>query len=171
MKRKIEETYVTEALGFPITLRNVSMRQFRGDWVPEINWDRLQEVVMLALAHKPVPLSGNEVRFVRHFLGLTLKDFAHTCGMSSHQSVMNWESKEDKPTGMRKSTEILLRARILQALPEKLWDRIETTDSSPKESFSQRLHELSEFDTSHDSVTLSILPESDRNEELRYRFA
>lgn len=171
MEHKIEESYVTEALGFPVTLENVRMRKFRGEWMPEINWDRLQEIVMLALAHKPGPLSGDEVRFVRHFMELTLKAFARACGLKSHQAVMNWESKQDKPTGMRKSTEILLRARILDALPLELWNMIETEPTSPKESFSRRLEALTEFESDHTSVPISILAQENQDKPLRYQYA
>lgn len=171
MEQKTEETYVTEALGFPVTLLDVRMRKFRGEWIPDIDWDRLQEILMLALAHKPVSMTGSEIRFVRQFMGFTLKDFAHACGLVSHQAVMNWEKKEDRPTGMRKSTEILLRARILEALPDELWERIEVSSESPKERFSRRLNELAKFDANHRPVPISIMADENQNEALQYQFA
>ena len=168
MQRR-KDKIVIQSLGFPVVLRNVPMRKFRGEWEPDIDWNALQHVVLLVLAHKPVSLTGNEVRFVRQFLEMTLKEFANACGLKSHQSVMNWERKGDKPTGMRKSTEIVLRARILEALPDKLWERLEESPHSPRETFSKRLAEVSDFDRGHENVPIELLAQ--QGSELVYQYS
>lgn len=161
MERRTEETYVTEALGFPIIIKNVELRRFHDDWVPEVDWDNLQQAVLLAMAQKPAPLSGNEVRFVRHYMGKTLKEFAHHCGLKSHQAVMRWESKEDDPTGMRKSTEIVLRIRILEALPDEVWERIDSCQDSFREHLSSLMSDISQFEKGHQSVPIELLADQD----------
>lgn len=168
MTQKREDEIVVESLGFPVVMRDVPVKKFRGEWEPDIDWDDLQNAVMLALVRKPAPLTGDEIRFVRQFTGKTLAEFAEACGMSSHQAVMNWEKKGDDPTGMRKSTEIVVRARILEALPAEMWERFEESDAEPKASFSRRLRELSEFDRHHDQVPVSITVDPDRRLDVSF---
>ena len=164
MERRIEETYITEALGFPIIIKNVELRRFRDEWVPQIDWSHLQEMVLLAMAQKPVPLSGDEVRFVRHYMGMTLKEFAHHCGLKSHQAVMRWEKRGDNPTGMRKSTEIVLRIRILEALPDEIWERIDAQSDNFQEHLSHLMSEISSFEQDHRSVPIELLAAQDDSE-------
>ncbi len=170
-QQRVKKELVVESLGFPVRLRNVPMREFRGEWEPDINWDELQHVVLWALAHKPAPLTGDEVRFVRHFMELTLKEFAELCAVGTHPTVMNWESKGSQPTGMHKSTEIVLRARILETLPDELWERFDGQPDSPREAFSRRLHEVSEFQKRQDQIPLSVLADRSRDARLRYAYS
>jgi transcriptional regulator with XRE-family HTH domain len=146
MEREVRDRYVTRALGFQITIRNVEMRKFRGEWVPQIDWNALQHLALWALAHKPAPLTGNEVRFVRTHMDKTLKEFASLCEVSSHQSVMNWESKADEFTGMNRPTEIILRARILDAVPDNVWQKFESKRKAPKAAVAKVLDEVSRFE-------------------------
>lgn len=171
MERQVVENYETRALGFTIIIKRVELEKFRDEWVPRINWDVLQHVALWALAHKPAPLSGNEVRFVRTYMNKTLQEFAALCEVSAHQTVMNWESKGDAPTGMTRSTEIVLRARILEAAPAWLWETYHPQNTTPRAVFSETLAEVSRFEPKP-SEPLSLLP-SDGNlsEIVRYAYA
>ncbi|TXD35133.1 hypothetical protein FRC98_16820 [Lujinxingia vulgaris] len=113
MQTQTIERYETRALGFPLIIENIKLRRFRDDWVAEVDWTEISEVVMRALPRKPAPLTGNEIRFVRQQLQMTLKAFASFCEVSSHQAVMQWESRGDEPAKMGRATEILLRARLV----------------------------------------------------------
>ncbi|RVU40975.1 hypothetical protein EA187_19535 [Lujinxingia sediminis] len=97
-----------------------------------MNWSEISEVVLRALPHKPAPLTGNEIRFIRQQLDLTLKAFASFCEVSSHQAVMQWESRGDEPAKMNRATEIVLRARIVARV-------------SPRVTISRVFEEVSRF--------------------------
>ena len=170
MKQKTKKDWVVHALGFPVRLQNVPLFKFRGEWEPDINWNELQHVVLWALAHKPSPLTGGQVRFVRRFMKMTLKEFAALCAVGSHPTVMNWEKKSDQATGMHKSTENLLRARILEALPDELWERFGGESQNPRKTFSRHLHEVSEFESQREQLPLSVLAEDTPDAPLRYAY-
>ncbi len=161
MQRKTESEYITRLPGFPVLIRNAPFRRVRGDWALDLSPDRLRQAVLWALAHKPAPLTGSEVRYVRHWMELPLRDFAELCAMTSHQSVMKWESKEDQPTGMHRSTEILLRCRILEALPEEVWERFEVQSERGREGFVHRLEALSDFESDADPVMIELVTGGD----------
>ncbi len=159
MEKKIVENYETRILGFPIIVKNVELRKFQDDWIIEVDWILVQDLALWALAHKPAPLTGNEVRFVRQYMAKTLKEFSEICEVSSHQSVMHWERKSDDTTGMNRPTEILLRARILDAVPDYIWERFESKQELTKTTFSKFLDEISKFKPSPEKL-LSFFPDN-----------
>lgn len=112
MKEIKRETFIYEGLGFPILMVNVPMKKVLGEWVMNINFAQLQRVAMLALAKKNVPLSGKEIRSIRHFLNMSTHKFAAELGVS-HVAILNWESEERK---MNADTEIRLRLYVLNHL-------------------------------------------------------
>ncbi len=106
------ETFVYEGLGFPVLLVNVPMRKAYGEWVIDIDFDRLQTVAMLALAKKNVPLSGREIRSIRHYLNMSTHKFVDELDVS-HVAILSWENEERK---MNADTEIHLRLYVLNFL-------------------------------------------------------
>jgi DNA-binding transcriptional regulator YiaG len=66
---------------------------------PSIKLNALMTNAFRALATKPGPLTGNELRFLRHHMRQTLQAFAQGLRVT-HQAVMKWERAEDRPTGM-----------------------------------------------------------------------
>ena len=117
MRETKRETFVYEGLGFPIHLINVPMRKAFGEWVIDINFSQLQKVAMLALAKKNAPLSGKEIRFIRHYLNMSTHKFAAALGVT-HAAILNWENEERK---MNADTEINMRLYVLNHL--KVSDR------------------------------------------------
>lgn len=103
-RNRIQKEYEFNALGFPITLVNVPMVQLRGDFVPDIDYNQLEDRVFEALASKPTRLTGNEVRFIRFHANMTLKAFGQRFGRS-HAAVKKWEGFADNPTNMDWTTE------------------------------------------------------------------
>lgn len=170
MEQKTIENYTTHALGFPIIIKHVKMKKFRDEWVPQINWEALQDLALWALAHKPAPLTGNEIRFVRMRMAKTLKEFAALCEVASHQSVMNWERKQDDITEMNRPTEILLRARILESVPAYIWEQFESKRKAPRAAVSKTLNEISKFDIKP-SPPLSFSAAPDDSEISQYAYA
>lgn len=113
MKKQITERFEYDGLGFPIVLLNVSMRTIRGEEVPDIDYNVLQRVVMENLSHKPVPLSGNEIRFIRQYLRMTLVEFAKHFGVT-HAAVIKWEKTGNNLAKITPSTELYIRLYILE---------------------------------------------------------
>jgi len=71
--------------------------------------------VLRALAHKPSPLIGSQIRFIRLHFDLTLQKFAKRFAVS-HPAVMKWENAKSHPTKMNWTTEKDLRLFILSKL-------------------------------------------------------
>ena len=114
-KRKIEKEFIYHGLGFPIVLKNVPMIELRGVWTPDINFNILQKVMLLALAHHPADLTGNQVHFIRAWLGLTQTEFGKILGVT-HPAVVKWEKTENKSSKMNLSTQRELRLYLLDHL-------------------------------------------------------
>lgn len=115
MKIKILDKYVYEGLGFPVTLLNVPMVEVMGTWAPNIDYNKFQKAMVLLLAHKPVPITGNEIRFIRQYFEMSMEAFGQLFGVS-HAAVSKWEGKGDKATSAEISTEKLIRLFILYKL-------------------------------------------------------
>lgn len=118
MERKIQKQFIDEGFGFKVRLWNVPMVKVRGAWTPEINYNELAKVVLLALCHKPARLTGAEVRFIRQQLGMTLQAFADRFCVT-HVAVIKWEKTGNKPTPMAWTTEKDLRLFILSKFAAK----------------------------------------------------
>ena len=82
MKNKIQKSYTYMGLGFPVYLTHVPMIQIRGEFTLDIDFNKLQSAVLLHLSYKKVPLTGNEVKFIRKFFSLTTTAFGRLFGHS-----------------------------------------------------------------------------------------
>lgn len=109
MKDKKIDTFIYEGFGFPIKLINVPMKKMIGEWVIDVDFNRLQLAVLRRLLYKPTPLNGSELRFIRKFLGMSMTDFGKIFGVS-HVAVVKWESSK---TRVSPSTDIYIRLYVL----------------------------------------------------------
>src|SRR6267154_2707512 len=109
MRDRKKKTLVFEGLGFPIKLINAPMKKVFGEWYIDINMNKLMIIVFEALAHKPVPLTGDELGFIRSYLEMTTTEFGKTFGVS-HVAVLKWESEENK---VSPALELCIRLYIL----------------------------------------------------------
>jgi transcriptional regulator with XRE-family HTH domain len=91
------------------------MVSVRGVWTPDIKWNRLEKLVLLLLAHHPVELTGNQIRFIRHSMEMNQREFSGLFGIS-HAAVVKWEKSHDKPAKMQITTQIAIRLHILDDL-------------------------------------------------------
>jgi hypothetical protein len=82
MKESRVKKFQYEGFGFPIILLDVPVKSFRGVEVPDIDFNALQRVVLKKLDHKPSPLTGKEVRFIRQSLKMTYTEFAKHFGLT-----------------------------------------------------------------------------------------
>jgi DNA-binding transcriptional regulator YiaG len=90
---KKQETFVYEGLGFPVELIDCPMKKMMGEWVIDINLVALQRFVFQGLIHKPHPLTGKELRFMRKFLEMSTTEFGEKLGVS-HAAVVKWEKEQ-----------------------------------------------------------------------------
>jgi hypothetical protein len=111
MTTRIQKEYVDTGFGFPVHLMNVPMVRVRGTWAPRINHKHLAEAVLRALVHKPARWTGNELRFVRLQLGMTLVELAETFYVT-HPAVVKWEKHGNQPTRMMWATEKDVRLHV-----------------------------------------------------------
>ena len=115
MKNKKRKTFIFEGLGFPIKLINAPMKKECGEWYIDIDMNKLMLVVLEALAHKSVALTGDELGFIRSYLEMTTAQFGKTFGVS-HVAVLKWESGENR---VSPALELYIRLYILDHLHAK----------------------------------------------------
>jgi DNA-binding transcriptional regulator YiaG len=94
MERK-KETFTYQGLGFPVELIDTPMKKVFGEWVIDIDMNALQSFVFRGLIHKPYPLTGREMRFMRKFLEMTTTELGENLGVS-HATVVKWEKDQAK---------------------------------------------------------------------------
>jgi len=91
------------------------MIELRGVWTLDIDLNVLQKVVLLALAHCPTELTGNQVRSIRAWLNLPQIAFGKLFGVT-HPAVVKWEKTGDKPAKIHLTTQRDLRLLLLDKL-------------------------------------------------------
>lgn len=130
MKKKKIKKFIYEGLGFPIVLKNVPVIEIRGEKILDINFNGLQKAVLLSLCHKPMPLTGNEIKFVRKYFQLTLAEFGEKFGCS-HPAVIKWEKHGNRFAKIEPTTDVCIRLFIFSHLNgksnafKKLYDELD----------------------------------------------
>jgi DNA-binding transcriptional regulator YiaG len=106
---------VYHGLGFPITLVNAPMKKVLGEWIVDIDMNKLQLVVLRALVFKPARLTKQELKFIRQYLFMTTTNFGRIFGVS-HAAVVNWEKgvRQISPAG-----EFCIRLYVLNHIQAK----------------------------------------------------
>lgn len=116
--QKVEKEIIYEGLGFPVVLHNVPMIELRGIWALDIDLNIMQKVVLLALAHHPSDLTGNQIRFIRNWLRLTQTEFGKLFGVT-HPAIVKWEKTGNKSAKISLTTQRDLRLWLLDRLLTK----------------------------------------------------
>ena len=111
-KNRKTQSFVYEGFGFPIKLIKVPMKKVFGEWVIDVDMNKLQVGIVRALIHKPVPLAGRELRFIRKFLDLSMAEFGKLFGVS-HVAVMKWENAQRMTSP---PMEVCIRLHLLEHL-------------------------------------------------------
>ncbi len=109
---KTAKRFVYEGFGFPVVFLNVPMVEVRGIWTPKVDYNKLAQELVLALAHKPARLTGCEIKFIRLHLEMTLAQFGE-CFDVTHPAVLKWERAGNEPPDMKWPTEKDIRLCIL----------------------------------------------------------
>lgn len=115
MKNHKKETFLYEGLGFPILLVKAPLRKAFGEWVIDIDFNKLREKALHYLVHKPTALTADEMRFIRTHLEMTTTNFGKVLGVS-HVAVLKWESGENR---ILPTTDLCVRMYILRRLHAK----------------------------------------------------
>ena len=111
-KNKKIETFTYKGLGFPIKLINVPMKKVVGEWVIDIDMNKLQLAAIRALIYKPIPLTSDELNFIRAFLNMSKVEFGKAFGVT-HVAVVNWENGK---RNISPSLEVCIRLYVLDHL-------------------------------------------------------
>lgn len=119
MKKKTLKTYQYQGLGFPIELKNVEMLFIENEWHPKIDVKHVAEITIKKLITQHERLTGNQLKFIRRFLGMPLRDFAKKVVNVSHTAVNKWEKCEDKVTNMDINIEKILRLYLYEQVSMK----------------------------------------------------
>lgn len=119
MKTKIESTFLFTGLGFPIKLENVEMININDEWHPKIDIHYITDEIIKKLATQEERLTGNQVKFIRSYFSMPLREFGETVVHESYTAVSEWEKCEDGITNMNENTEQILRLYIIEQTQTK----------------------------------------------------
>jgi DNA-binding transcriptional regulator YiaG len=114
MKTKIVKKFKYEGFNFPVELLNVTMVMFDGEWHPKIDVRKIAESVMKGLPFQKERLTGDQIKFIRTYFEMSLREFASRVVNESHAAVAKWEKCAGKSTSMDINIEILLRLYVLE---------------------------------------------------------
>ncbi len=109
------KTFIYKGLGIPIKLINAPMKKAAGVWCIDINMNNLMLVILQELIYKPTALTGDELRYIRKYLEMTMAEFGNTFGVS-HVAVLKWEHEQNK---ISPSLELCVRLYVLNYLQAK----------------------------------------------------
>ena len=111
-KTRNQEKFSYYGAGYEVILHHVPMIRVGREWVLNVNPSIIDRMIFREIPHQPSRLTGNQVRFIRAYTGMTLKAFAERFGVS-HPAVKKWENAADGPTNMSWSTEKDIRLFVL----------------------------------------------------------
>jgi DNA-binding transcriptional regulator YiaG len=119
MQTKMVKNYVYEGLGFPVELEEVEMLFIEEEWHPKVDIQKVADEVIKQLAVQEGRLTGNQVKFIRSYYSMPLREFGEKVVHESHMAVSKWEKKGDLPTNMNANTEHELRLYIVETTHSK----------------------------------------------------
>ncbi len=115
MKDRKKETFIYEGFGFPVKLIHVPMRKVIGEWVIDVDFNKLELAVLRSLLYKSTLLNGPELKFIRKFLDMSTTSFGKIFGIS-HVAVVKWENSKTKAPA---SADVYIRLYVLNYLHAK----------------------------------------------------
>jgi DNA-binding transcriptional regulator YiaG len=119
MDKKIENTFIYQGLGFPVKLENVEILKIDGEWHPKIDVRKVSEQAIKMLISRNERLTGNQVRFIRTYFSMSLREFAKEVVRESHTAVAKWEATLNEMTKMDINIEMMLRLYVIERLEAK----------------------------------------------------
>jgi DNA-binding transcriptional regulator YiaG len=119
MESKVVESFLYEGLGFPIELENVEMININDEWAPKIDVRRVADAAIKKLATQETRLTGNQVKFIRSYFSMPLREFSGKVVHATHTAVNKWEKAGNDSTNMNENTEQVLRLYIIEQTQTK----------------------------------------------------
>jgi DNA-binding transcriptional regulator YiaG len=114
MQTKIERHYLYEGLGFPIDLKDITMINIGNEWLPQIDVHQVADNAIKNLAVQQERLTGNQVKFIRSYFSMSLREFGKEVVHETHSAVKKWEAKGESETNMNLNTEQVLRTFLIE---------------------------------------------------------
>lgn len=113
------KNYEWMGYGFPVIFNELPAVKIRGELVPDIDFSEYEKpLIEFICANQNIPLSGNQVKFIRNYLGMSLREFAKLLNVK-HQSIMRWEARKNSAAQIDVNTEIVMRIKILKKIGVK----------------------------------------------------
>jgi DNA-binding transcriptional regulator YiaG len=119
MKIKIVKSYIYEGLGFPIKLKDVEMVMIDGELHPKVDVRKLADQVIKELPFQKERLTGGQVKFIRTYFEMSLREFATKVVNESHTAVAKWEKMNEDITNMDLNIEYMLRLYVHEKVSVK----------------------------------------------------
>lgn len=108
------KNYLFNGFGFPVIFEELPAVRLRGELVPDVDFLHIApDLIKFICTEQEPPLNGHQVKFFRHSLELSMREFAKLVGVT-HQSVMRWEEQENLPAKIEAHTEIVIRLLMLK---------------------------------------------------------
>ncbi|MES2217377.1 MAG: hypothetical protein V4501_03090 [Pseudomonadota bacterium] len=139
MNTKLVKKYIYDGLGFPIELHDVEMVREGDEFYPKIDVDKIADLAIESLVSQKSRLTGNQIKFVRTYFSMSLREFANIVN-ESHMAVKKWEKFKDEATNMDRNIEIMLRLYIYNHILIK-----QQNDKKQKMEFYNRYVALTEM--------------------------
>lgn len=91
-----KDQYIYRGTGFPVTLCGFPFKKEHGVEVFAFDVRTLELFIAQIVLLKPAFLTGNEIKFLRTFVNLSMRDFGQSLDVSA-AGVKKWEDKDDAP--------------------------------------------------------------------------
>lgn len=137
------KNYKWHGFGFPVIFSELPAMKVQGEWIPDVDFLRFaRPVIEFICRDQELPLSGNQVKFIRHHLDMNLREFGQFMGVT-HQSVMRWEKQGAGMARMEAHVELICRLKILKTLKtntkaiERVLLRLENIDTFKSLTYKQ----------------------------------
>ena len=105
---KIVKKLTYLGLGFPIILKNVLFCKVRKEWLPKIDIEKIAKTAFQNLPSKSSRFTGDEIKFIRTYLGKSKTAFAEIFKLS-HTAIAKWEKVGQVVAPILPAQEIVLR--------------------------------------------------------------
>ena len=148
MKTRTVNKYIYEGLGVAVELHNVQMVFIDDEWHPMIDVKKVAKELIQKIPFQNERLTGNQVKFIRTYFEMSLRDFASKVVSESHAAVAKWEKTENNPTKMDLNIEVMLRLYII--------DHESVRTKKQKSEFHDSYRKLREMDFSLKSPSLVL---------------
>ncbi len=119
METKTVKNFIYTGLGFPVGIDQVEMIKLEDEWHPKIDVKRVADLTVKMLATHKERLTGNQVKFIRTYFSMSLREFSSQVVHESHTAISKWEKLGDKVTNMDINIEMMLRLYIIERLEAK----------------------------------------------------